>query len=309
MRRVVVTGASGFVARHLIPRLLANEWSVVGVARRPVPPPWLDGIEWIDADLANWDSTCALLDRAAPQALIHLAGQVHGSYGELCAANVTSVSNLLHAARGRSPALRIVLFGSAAEYGAVPEVALPITEQSRCEPMGAYGGTKLAATTLALAAARDWGSRVSIVRPFNIVGAHVPPAFVAGALIKRIHDALQARDSQAITVGRTDTTRDFVDAGDLSSAVVRLLDLDAAGEVFNLCSGRETSIRELLDTLIAMAGEGISWRQDPALIRPGDVLRSFGDCGKARAQLRFAPVTRVEDSLRAAWHARVTEPA
>jgi GDP-4-dehydro-6-deoxy-D-mannose reductase len=309
MRRVIVTGASGFVARHLIPRLLANGWQVIGVARGASPPRWLDGLEWVAADLAQWSSAHALLERTAPDALIHLAGQVHGPYAELCAANVTPVSNLLHAAREQAPKLRILLFGSAAEYGAVPEASLPIGEQVRCEPLGAYGGSKLAATTLAQSAARDWGASVAVVRPFNIIGAHMPSTFVAGALIKRIHDALQAGGQQVITIGRTDTTRDFVDAGDLSSAVVRLLDMDVSGDIFNLCSGRETTIRKLLDTLISMAGCGLSWQQDPALIRPSDVARSFGDCSKARARLAFEPVTLLEDSLHAAWHARMATPS
>jgi GDP-4-dehydro-6-deoxy-D-mannose reductase len=269
----------------------------------------LEDIEWVHADLGSWDSARALLARVAPQALIHLAGQVHGPYAELWAANVTPVTHLLHAARESTLKLRLVLFGSAAEYGAAPEDTLPIGEDARCDPLGAYGATKLAATGLALAAARDWRTRVSVVRPFNIVGAHMPSAFVAGALIKRIHDALSAGGNQAITIGRTDTTRDFVDVGDLSSAVVRLLDRDAAGEIYNLCSGRETSIRELLDALISMVGGGLSWKEDPALVRSGDVARSFGSCTKARAQLGFEPRTALKESLRAAWRARITEAA
>lgn len=309
MKRVVLTGATGFVARHLIPRLLAGGWQVVGTARSAARPRWLDGVDWVNADPTEWNSTVELLAKLRPQALIHLAGQVHGPYPQLCAANVTAVSHLLHAAREKTPGLRIVLFGSAAEYGAVPENALPICESARCEPLGGYGATKLAATCLALAASREWQARISVVRPFNIVGAHMTPAFVAGALIKRIHDALRAGGGEPITIGRIDTTRDFVDVGDLSAAVARLLDLETAGDVYNLCSGRETSIRELLDTMLAMAGSGLSWKVDPALVRASDVARSVGSCERARTQIGFEPRTTLEESVRAAWQARLAEPA
>jgi GDP-4-dehydro-6-deoxy-D-mannose reductase len=309
MRRVLVTGATGFVARHLIPQLIAGHWQVVGVARAGARPRWLPELDWVETNLGRWPEVRGLIERIAPQAVIHLAGQVRGPYAELCTANVTAANHLLQAARDLAPDLRLVLVGSAAEYGAVAEGSLPIDELATCEPQGAYGSTKLAATLLAQAAARDWGARVSIVRPFNVIGAHMPTSFVAGALLGRIDAALAAGGAEQIAIGRTDTTRDFVDVGDLSTALVRLLDIDARGEIFNLCSGRETSIQALLETTIALAGGGLTWKVDPSLLRPGDVARSFGDFTKARRLLGFEPHVGLEESLRAAWDARAASRA
>lgn len=309
MKRVVVTGATGFVARHLVPRLLADGWQVIGTARAAACPRWLDGIDWINFDPCEGSAAVELLAKLRPQALVHLSGRVHGSYPQLCAANVMTVSHLLQAVREAAPGLRLVLFGSAAEYGAVPEDALPIRESARCEPVSGYGVTKHAATCLALAASREWQARISVVRPFNVVGAHMTPSFVAGALIKRIDDAMRTNSDKPVAVGRVDTTRDFVDVGDLSAAVTRLLDLDTAGDVYNLCSGRETSIRELLDTILGIAGGGLSWKVDPALVRSSDVARSFGSFELARKHIGFEPRTTLEESIRVAWQARRAEPA
>jgi GDP-4-dehydro-6-deoxy-D-mannose reductase len=304
MKRAVITGATGFVARHLIPSLISAGWRVVGVARTGARPGWLPDIEWITADPGRWPDARDIIARCAPQAMIHLAGQVRGADAELCAANVATASHLLQAIRELSPDTRLVMFGSAAEYGAVGEEALPIDERTTCAPQGAYGATKLAATVLAQSAARSWNARVCIVRPFNIVGAHMSSQFVAGALLERIHAALTG-GGEPITVGRTDTTRDFVDVGDLTSALVRLLEVDVRGEIINICSGRETRISDLLDATIALAGNRVTWKVDPSLIRPGDVARSFGSCAKARTLLGFEPRVSLEESLRAAWRARV----
>lgn len=302
MKRVLVTGASGFVARHLIPALRSAGWSVVGTARSISKPAWFPDLEWVPADPTSLPESRDLIIRLAPQAVIHLAGQVRGPDAELCAANVATASHLLQTVREVAPETHLVLVGSAAEYGAVPEHALPIDEDTFCSPVGAYGATKLAATVLAQAAVRSWNARVSIVRPFNIVGAHMPAQFVAGALLERIH---AARDGgEPIAIGRTDTTRDFVDVGDLAAALVRLLDIEARGEIINICSGRETRIRDLLDAAIALAGNRVAWKVDPSLIRPGDVARSFGNCAKARTLLGFEPRVTLAESIDAAWRAR-----
>lgn len=304
MKPLLITGATGFVARHLISQLATtDEWQVVGASRTPQVPEWLPNCEWLRLDIASWPETLAAIDRIRPAAIVHLAGQVRGSFAELARANVLSTAHLLHATRTVNPAARLVIFGSAAEYGAASGTRTPIPESMPCDPLAAYGSTKCTATELALNASRGWGARVSVVRPFNIVGAHMPSAFVAGALLDRIHGARRSHSHAPITVGRTDTLRDFVDVADLCRGVIQLLKLDESGEIYNLCSGRETSIAQLLDVVLSVAGEGLGWREDPALVRANDVLYSCGDRSKASARLGFEPAISLESSLRAAWHA------
>ncbi len=221
---------------------------------------------------------------------------------ELIRTNVTGVSNILAAAREHAPTCRIVLAGSAAEYGRVDPAHLPIRETAVCEPVGEYGRTKLVATVLALEFARTSALEIDVVRPFNVVGPGVPRHLLVGALIERIREAQSAGVASAIHVGNVDTTRDFVAAEDVAGGIVGLLEKEHECGIYNLCSGRAVSIREVLLTLLSFARVPLTWEIDPRLVRPEDVPVSFGSYAKAEAAIGFHPSVQLEHSLRAAWN-------
>lgn len=305
MKRILVTGATGFLARHLILALRkAQRWQVTGLARASTSPAWLEAETYISVDLTDSPHLERVVAAVAPDALVHLASTVAGSPAELCRTNVTPVVTLLGMIRRTVPQCRLVVLGSAAEYGAVPEDSLPITEDTCCDPAGAYGLTKLAATELVLDASRSWGARASVVRPFNVVGANMPAYLVAGALIERIYQATQSEPPGDVRVGRVDTLRDFVAVDDVVAGLIRLLELDERGGIYNFCSGHPTSIEHLLKLLITQCGRQLTWTVDPALVRADDVPVSYGSHAKAAARLGFTPTTTLSAALAAAWHAR-----
>jgi len=304
-----VIGATGFLARHLIPALRrTDKWEVVGAAASDHAPPWLAANHYHVADIASQDAVLKLMDRVAPDALVQAAGRVHGSAQDLCRTNVVGTANVLAAARQQRPACRLILVGSAAEYGPVSESALPITEDAACAPADAYGVTKLAATELAVEAARAWGARTTVVRPFNMVGAHMPAYLLGGALVERVYSAVGTAALQPVRIGRTDTRRDFVAVEDVVSALMKLLEIDAPGEIYNLCSGRPTAITELLRLLVELSGADLRWETDPTLVRAGDVQTSYGSSEKARNRFGFEATVPLDSALRAAWNAKSGSP-
>lgn len=310
-KRVVVTGAAGFLGRHLLPSLIASgKWSITAITRSDTRPSWLSSFECRSADICNERVVRKVIAETMPHCLIHLAGSASGTASKLCQDNVIGTSNVLQSIRNVVPACRMILLGSAAEYGVVPETAMPITETALCTPKSSYGLTKLAATHLALECARSWNARTTIVRPFNIVGAYMPSHLVAGALIDRIHKELLAPHPRPIRIGRVDTFRDFVAVDDVVWAITRLLDIEESGEIYNLCSGQPTRIADLLQTLLSIAGDRVSWETDPILIRDDDVLTSYGSCEKAGARINFSATVSLKSALHAAWEARLrNEPA
>lgn len=310
MRRILVTGATGFLARHLIPALQrTGSWHVTGVARAGVSPDWLKAEAYVSADLTDSDRVERIIAALAPHALVHLAAAAVGPPLHLCRTNVVAMAAVLAAIRRTAPDCRVIALGSAAEYGEVPDDALPITEDTPCAPVAAYGVSKLAATELVLDAARSWGARASVVRPFNVVGAHMPAYLVGGALVERIYEAMLSSPPTPVRVGRIDTQRDFVAVEDVVAALLRLLQRDECGSIYNFCSGQPTSIEEVLRLLLAQSGRQLTWVSDPSLVRPDDVLVSYGSNARAAATLGFAPAVPLSAALAAAWHARMRRGA
>ncbi len=307
-KRVLVTGATGFLARHLIPALQSGgAWSVVGIARSHHAPPWLDQDAYHSVSAADLGQMDRLIAKVAPSAVVHLAAQVRGTASELCQNNVVTVANLLAITHRRLPSCRMILLGSAAEYGSGAQSAMPITEATTCTPEGAYGVTKLAASELALQASRSWQARVSVVRPFNIVGAGMPTYLVGGALIERMHAAIRHGGGTPVRIGRIDTERDFIAVQDVVGALLRLLEIDEGGEIYNLCSGRPTPIGELMQMLLRLSGRDLNWQIDPSLVRVDDVAASYGSNAKARARFGFTANAPLADAMLAAWHASMHE--
>lgn len=304
MHKILVTGASGFLARHLIPALRENNHEVSAIGRSE-RPSWLADCDYRRVDATDQLQLETHFESFAPDVLIHLSAQVRGTAGQLIRANAISAANVLAAARRFEPGCRLILFGSAAEYGSLPATMQPVTEATACSPDGAYGISKLTATQMALEAVRSWNAKVDIVRPFNIVGAHMPEHLLGGALIERLHGIVTAKTQGLLRVGRIDTSRDFVAVEDVVRSVLQLLHFHASGEVFNICSGVAVPIEQVLRTLLRMIPQGVEWQTDPQLVRPDDVLVSYGSFDKAREKLGFHPEVSLEDALRSAWLARM----
>jgi GDP-4-dehydro-6-deoxy-D-mannose reductase len=299
---VLITGASGFSARHLARRLRGKgPVRILGVSRRTPS----------EADAGLWDIftrlealTAPALSRFMqlhrPDSIFHLAGTFTGSEAEMHQANVVTTEALLAAVRSHAPQACVLLVGSAAEYGTVPLAEMPVRESREATPESPYGRSKLAATRLGLAHAQDWGCNVRIARPFNIVGAGVPSTLVTGALIERTRRVVNG-EQPVVRVGNIETKRDFIAVDDVADAYVEMIRPDCAGQIFNVCSGRACSIRSLIDLLRTITGHPIPIEVDPALVRPADVLMSYGSCEKANRAWGFMPKFSLEQALAAAW--------
>ena len=145
-------------------------------------------------------------------------------------------------------------------------------------------------------AARGFGQRVLVARPFNHVGPGQAPAFAVPALAKRIVDA-QAAGATTLTVGTLTTRRDFTDVRDVVVAYRLLVEKGAAGEVYNVASGVDVSIAEIAESLLTLAGADLEFVEDPALIRPVDVPVLRGDAGRIREATGWSPSIPLETTL------------
>lgn len=297
----LITGASGFIARHVAGIVRGAKQRVVGADLRERAGARFD--EWFTADFGDAAATRALVATAAPDVIYHLVGLARGSDEALRASNVDTARNLLDAVRREAPGARVVLVGSAAEYGVVPLADQPVRESYKGTPANAYGRTKRELSALGESMARGRGQQVMIARPFNVIGPGVPDTLVIGAIVKRLRASLAGPSPRSITIGRTDSVRDFVAVEDVASALVAIAERGRAGEAYNVCTGEGHTIGEALDRLLALAGEPVAVEQDQALLRSGDVDAMIGSPEKARRELGWAPRVSFADSVSATWNA------
>jgi GDP-4-dehydro-6-deoxy-D-mannose reductase len=287
--RALVTGASGFVGRHLVAHLEAEGDEVVGVDRT-------DG----GCDILDAGAVRATVADARPDAVYHLAGwaDVGGSWSnptEAFAANAVGTHHVLLACL-EAGVDRVLAVSSADVYGKVAEADLPLTESSPLRPVSPYAASKVAADFLALQAFLGHGLGVVRVRAFNHLGPGQSDKFVASALASRVaRNELEGSDE--VRVGTLSSRRDFTDVRDVVRAYRLLVALGEPGEAYNVCSGTDVAVQDLADRLVAMASIPMQLKTDPSLERPVDVPVLRGDNARIRAATGWAPTIPLEQTL------------
>jgi GDP-4-dehydro-6-deoxy-D-mannose reductase len=286
---VVVTGASGFLGRHLCARLLSSGASVVALTRpqgRPAPV----GVHSARCEQLNTATLTTVLARQQPEVIYHVAGSVDGSdVSALYEANVSYAARLLHAAAATVPTAKVLLVGSAAEYGRPVRPNGVVSEDDVCRPLSAYGISKLAQTHHGLAAAAQ-GLHVVVARVFNPIGPGSPASNALGAFARQIATA-PARDG-SLRTGPLNAVRDFVSVDDVARALEGLAKHPGGrGLVVNVCSGRGLALSDLVTRLLALSPVVLRHDVDSQGRGTSDIDRVVGDPSRlCRLDLGLPPL-------------------
>ena len=298
----LILGALGFCGRHLVGRLRQTGVSrLVGADVLDVPPDGCVLDEYHRVDIRDFDQVRDVIGDAQPDCIFNLAASASGPARTIFAVNLMGPIHLLEAVRLDKPDARVLLVGSAAEYGIVSDSMLPVREDHPCRPVGDYGVSKYSMTLAALSYARFHDLRVVVMRPFNIVGPGIPDTLVVGAVIRRVLDALSRPGDPIVKVGNLDTQRDFVAVEDVVESYVRAIQADCWGEVFNVCSGTPRTIRSVVEMIVSRSPRPVKIEVSADLMRSSDIPVLYGSREKAHRCLGFEPRTPLEESLKAAW--------
>ena len=327
-RAWLVTGVAGFIGSNLLESLLALGQTVVGIdnfstglrsnvadVKERVGEAWAR-FRFVEGDITSPD-TCREVCSGVSVVLHHAAlGSVPRSLSDPIAttnANVIGFVNMCIAARDAG-VTRIVYASSSSVYGDDP--SLPRVEARLGRPLSPYGVTKLADELYAGAFARNFSLPVVGLRYFNVFGRRQSPDGPYAAVVPR-WIAAQLRGEPCVIYGDGETSRDFCYVENVVQAnlLAATCPSNALGEVFNIAVGRRTTLNTLHQMLWEAVGPHSKTRHLVPPIhaspRPGDILHSEADIGKARAILGYAPTHDLKAGLAATidWYCSVLKPA
>jgi UDP-glucose 4-epimerase len=294
--RAAVTGGAGFIGSHVVDALVArgDEVTVVDSLVRGSRENVSSGAELLVRDIR--EPLDELFDAVRPEVVFHLAAQIDIRVSverpvEDAEVNVLATVGILEAARSHGAQVVFASTGGAI-YG---ECAEPAREDSPREPLSPYGTAKLAAEEYLRSYNRLYGTRHISLRYGNVYGPRQDPHGEAGVVA--IFLGALARGEQAKIFGDGSQTRDYVYVGDVAHATTSAVAQDSG--VFNVGTGRETSVVELYELCARVAGSDTPPEHAPA--RLGELQRSFLDPELAASELGFRAMVDLEDGLRATW--------
>lgn len=315
----LVTGAGGFAGRHLVRYLTKHtDLKIYGCVIEPVGAHQdlqdETGLTLRRVDLRDTLAVLELIKEIRPRFIYHLAalasvGRSWQIPWETIANNARSQLNIFQAIVTLDIRPRVLVVGSADQYGLVRPEDNPITEDTPLRPNNPYSVSKITQDLLGLQYFYSHEVPVVRVRPFNHIGPGQHLQFVVPDFASQIAKAEAGLVLPVMRVGNLDARRDFTDVRDVVRAYHLAITKGSPGEVYNVGTGTAHSIRELLDTLLALSTVDIDVQADPKRMRPSDVPLSVCDASKLQRDTGWKPQIPFERSLADVldeWRQRVT---
>jgi GDP-4-dehydro-6-deoxy-D-mannose reductase len=306
--KVLVTGADGFVGRHLARRLLAEGHDVLGARRfggaeDPIADRTLAAVRWLPLELTDASSVAAVVAHAA-DAVVHLAAvssnaEALGNPEQAWSVNAVGSVRLLGALAARRAAgigdPVVLLVSSAEVYGSGRGRSR--MEEDPPAPLTPYAASKAAAELAGLEVWRRTGLRVMVARPFQHSGPGQTTQFVLPAIAERLRRA-RADGAPTVPTGNLEPVRDFLDVRDVVAAYLLLLGRGEPGGTYNVARGEGVPLREMFARLARLIGVRVEPVLDPELARRADIPHLVGDAGRLRRRTGWTPVHTLDDMLR-----------
>jgi GDP-4-dehydro-6-deoxy-D-mannose reductase len=306
-KNILITGIHGFSGRFLADYVIRQypDMCIWGIGRSSKPVP--AGVRFVHCDLNDLHALNSLVEDIQPQYVCHLAGINHNDNpAELFRGNVIATINLLEAIRPLAHQVhpRVLVIGSAAIYGSVPEDKLPIKESLPLNPDGFYGLSKFCQDRLSQEYHKKHGLDIIRARTFNIIGPGQPTSFVCGRIVDKLCEAVEG-SSEIIRFGGIKVERDFVDIRDVVAAYVALLEHGKCGEAYNIGSGRSVEITSVIDWVKNYLNISPRIEIESGMHGNSVCTKSVANIDKITAAAPWAPLRSLQESLKDMVDARL----
>lgn len=305
--KVLVTGITGFVGSHLAEFLLEKKdvevWGIERWRSKTNNVEHIkDKIKLIECDMRDASSVEKAIDLIKPDKIFHLAAQsfVPTSWNapaETITTNIIGELNIFEAVQkiGISPWIQIAC--SSEEYGMVLPEETPIKETNPLRPLSPYGVSKVGQDMLGYQYAMSYGMNIVRTRGFNHTGPRRGEVFVESNFASQIAKIEKGKLPPVIHVGNLDARRDYTDVRDMVRGYWLATEKCKRGEEYNICQGKDWKIQEVLDILLSYSKIKVKVEQQPARMRPSDVMILLGDNAKFRQATGWKPEIPFEKTL------------
>lgn len=306
--RILITGVTGFVGSHLAEFLLKQPGvEVAGLARWQTK---IDHIEHVKekirlyaCDLQDATLVRKVIAEVKPERIFHLAAQSFvprslSAPSETLMTNVVGQLNLLESVRELRLPARIHIAGSSEEYGMVKPQELPIKESNPLRPLSPYAVSKVAQDLMGYQYAQSYGLHIVRTRAFNHTGPRRGEVFATSNFAKQIALIEAELQPSVVHVGNLEARRDFTDVRDIVQGYWLALAQGQPGEVYNLCSGRDYAVGEILDILRGLCRVPVEVQVDMQRLRPSDVPVLRGDGRRFQQATGWQPKIPLPQTLR-----------
>lgn len=296
----LITGASGFVAKHLYELLTNNNEKVV---RTSLEHEKLDD-SFVTLDVCNYENCLNVINTYSPDVIYHLAGIAapkvcENNFPLALNVNVGGVYNILKAADDSNKKIRVIIISSSECYGKIDSSLMPLKEDIECMPASNYGVSKLMAeevTKKFMHYPKNKNLECVIARPFNHIGPKQNLGFVVPDFCSQVARIEKGLSEPVIYVGNLDAQRDFTDVRDIVKAYYALSKRGSG--IYNLCSSEPHKIKEILDIILSFSSKHIEIKEDESRMRASDVPLFIGDASKAKKELNWERVISFNKSLK-----------
>jgi GDP-4-dehydro-6-deoxy-D-mannose reductase len=286
--QILVTGHGGFVGQHA----MANWPQARG----------LTSTAGEDIDILDKAALVRHFSENLPQSVLHLAALsfVPASFDDperTFEVNFTGTLRLMEALAECGFKGRFLYVSSGDAYGMVPVENMPIRETLHLQPRNPYAVSKAAAEALCFQWSQTGPFEVMVARPFNHIGPGQAPTFAISDFARQIAQIAAGRRTAELSVGNIEATRDFTDVRDVLLAYALILAKGRNGEIYNVCSGVERSVRSVLERLLELSGVQAKIVTDPARARPSDQPRVWGSHEKLTRHTGWMAQVPMDETL------------
>ena len=302
--KVLITGITGLAGYHLYNHLAKDKkYEICGTYNRNKKnADALIDAEIFKCDINDIASVKSVLEQCEPEQIFHFGAYVtvHNSFNNpapIFQTNVMGTVNVLESIRMADLDCKMLITGSAEEYGKIPQEMMPIKETYALNPVSPYGLSKKLQEEVGLLYNRTYGLDVVLTRTFHYSGPYQPLGFVFSDFAKQIVD-IKNGTQDYIKVGNLDAKRDFTDIRDVVSAYSALMEKGRTGEVYNVCSGRSVAIKGILDMMVSYSESNIEIVVDETKLRPSDIPNFVGDNSKLKKDTGWQQIFYIEDTVR-----------
>ena len=294
--KAFITGISGFTGKHLVELLKSKRVEVTGIDNN-------SKTRYIRCDLTDKKKLTGVILEEKPDYIFHLASPIlrsdkliNESLQKNLVVDLFGSVNLIQAVTRLKKSPQILITGSNAEYKMVKN--RPIKETDRLEAMTTYGLSKLTQEIVCRQLAKSYGLRLVYTRTFHLVGPGQKPGFVVTDFCKKVAEIEVNKSKAGLSVGNLQIKRDFTDVRDTVRAYWLLMQQGKPGEVYNVCSGKSYSIKQVVDWLIKNSRKKVTVKQKKHRFRKNDPQEIVGDNKKLKKITGWKPEISWEKSLK-----------